>query len=152
MAYHNNNCVSAVPPSAPEDLFLEGFGATWIAFSWFFQIPIEIKIIFHILVSRGGMEWDITVDGDDTTVNVTDLLPGTEYVFRVTALASDGQLSPPSTPLITTTAFPRMCISIVVLSVIITVALHTQFYSHLKMWSPPALVSRGLQLRGIVLQ
>ena len=114
MTYHSNNCVSAVPPSAPEDLFLEGFGTTWIAFSWFFQIRIEIKIIFHILVSGGGMEWDITVDGDDTTVNVTDLLPGTEYVFRVTAMASDGQLSPPSTPLITTTAFPCMCISIVV--------------------------------------
>ena len=108
MTYHD--CVFVVPPSAPEDLLLQGFGNTWIAFSWFFQFHIETKIIFHIAVHGGGIELDITVDGDETTVNVTDLLPGTEYEFRVTAMASDGQISPPSTPLITTTAFPSMCI------------------------------------------
>lgn len=49
------------------------------------------------------MENNITLGGDEVFVNVTDLLPGTEYVFRVLAVASDGQTSPLSTALVATT-------------------------------------------------
>ena len=85
------------------DLSLGSYEKTWIVFSWF-QIPTEIVIESHIIsVSGGGIEWDITVDGDKTTVNVTDLLRGTEYEFRITAVASDGQISPQSAVLIATT-------------------------------------------------
>ena len=94
---------SAVPPSAPVNLTLDSFGKSWVAFLWF-QIPSEIVIESHIIsVSGGGMEWDITIDGDQSTLNVTDLLPGTEYEFRITAVASDGQTSPQSTALVVTT-------------------------------------------------
>ena len=49
------------------------------------------------------MQWEITVDSDQTTVNVTNLNPGTEYIFRIIAVGIDGQLSPRSGPLTTTT-------------------------------------------------
>ena len=49
------------------------------------------------------MDLDITVDGDETRVNVTDLLPGTEYEFRIIAVASDRQTSPQSIALVATT-------------------------------------------------
>ena len=49
------------------------------------------------------MERNITLGGEEVFVNVTNLLPGTEYVFRVVAMASDGQTSPRSNALVTTT-------------------------------------------------
>ena len=101
-----NKCfhfISAVPPSAPVNLTLDSFGKSWVAFLWL-QIPSEIDIESHIIsVSGGGLEWDITIDGDQSTLNVTDLLPGTEYEFRITTVASDGQTSPQSTALVVTT-------------------------------------------------
>ena len=57
-------------------------------------------------VIRSGMEWDITVDENETTVNVTDLLPGNDYIIRISAVGIDGQTSPPSTPLTPNTTFP----------------------------------------------
>ena len=95
--------ISAVPPSAPVNLTLDSFGESWVAFLWL-QTPSEIDIASQrVSVSGGGLEWDITIDGDQSTVNVTDLLPGTEYEFRITAVASDGQMSPQSIALIATT-------------------------------------------------
>ena len=95
--------VSAVAPSAPVNLSLDSFGESWVAFLWF-QIPSEIDIVSQIVsVSGGGMEWNITIDGDQSTVNVTDLLPEIEYEFRITAVASDGQMSSQSAALVATT-------------------------------------------------
>ena len=95
--------VSAVPPSAPVNLTLDSFGESWVAFLWF-QILNEIDIESHIISVRGGgLEWDITIDGDQLTLNVTDLLPGTEYEFRIASVASDGQTSLQSTALVVTT-------------------------------------------------
>lgn len=56
-----------------------------------------------VLVTGGGIEQNITIDGNHTTVNVSDLLPGNEYVFRIIAVASDGQTSPISAALIAST-------------------------------------------------
>ena len=53
-----------------------------------------------MLVTGGGIEQNITIDGNHTIVNVTDLLPGNEYIFRIIAVASDGQTSPMSAALI----------------------------------------------------
>ena len=98
-------CILTVPPNAPKDLTLESFGDSWITLSWF-QIPSEIEIIQQIVLVRGGgIEWNITLQGDENTVNVTDLLHGNEYIFRIIAMAIDRQLSLPSDPLITNTAF-----------------------------------------------
>ena len=92
-----------VPPSAPESLQLDSVGNTWIAFHWT-QIQNEVKVARQIIsASGGGMQWEITVDSDQTTVNVTNLNPGTEYIFRIIAVGIDGQLSPRSSPLTTTT-------------------------------------------------
>ena len=88
------------------NLTLDSFGESWVAFLWF-QIPSEIDITSQIVsVSGGGIEWEVTIDGDQTTVNVTDLLPGTEYGFKVIAVASDGQMSPQSIALLATTRSP----------------------------------------------
>ena len=94
---------SAVSPSGPVNLTLDSFGESWVAFLWL-QIPSEIDIESYIIsVSGGRMEYDITIDGDLSTVNVTDLQPGTEYEFRIVTVASNGQMSPQSAVLAVTT-------------------------------------------------
>ena len=90
-----NLCLKTVV-SQPEDLVLESAGVSWIVLSWSLtpgDILITAQIIF---VSGGGTERNITLDGSGTSFNVTDLQPGTEYSFRVIAVASDGQTSIPS--------------------------------------------------------
>ena len=42
------------------------------------------------------MEWNFTLNSNVTSVNVTDLKKGTEYVFTIVSVTSDGQRSPPS--------------------------------------------------------
>ena len=57
-----------------------------------------------ILVSGGGTERNITLEGNGTSVNVTGLQSGNEYSFRVIAIASDGQTSTLSAVLTASTA------------------------------------------------
>ena len=90
-----NLCLKIVV-SQPEDLVLESAGVSWIVLSWSLtpgDVLITAQVIF---VSGGGIERNITLDGSGTSFNVTDLQPGTEYSFRVIAVASDGQTSAPS--------------------------------------------------------
>ena len=76
---------------------------SWIVLSWSL-IPGDILITSQIiLLSGGGIERNITVEGNGTSLNVTDLQPGTEYSFRVIAVASNGQTSPPSVSFSATT-------------------------------------------------
>ena len=52
-----------------------------------------------ILVVGGGEERTLTVESSEMAANVTDLLPGTEYMFRVVAVSEFRgvqALSPPS--------------------------------------------------------
>ena len=100
MSYVNG--ISSVPPSAPEDLIVEDVGKSWIVLSWFLIHDIEV-VTQIVIVTTGGIEQNITVDGNHTRVNVTDLLPGNEYVFRIIAVAGDGQTSPRSAALIAST-------------------------------------------------
>ena len=82
--------------SAPEDLVLDSAGESWIAFSWS-QIPSGEDIIEQIILAiGGGAEWNFTLDGNATTVNVSNLMSATEYIFRIITVTSDGQRSPPS--------------------------------------------------------
>ena len=75
---------------------LESAGVSWIVLSWSLT-PGDVLISAQvIIVSGGGIERNITLEGSMTSVNVTGLQPGTEYSFRVIAVASDGQTSLPS--------------------------------------------------------
>ena len=59
-----------------------------------------------ILVSGGGVMRNVTVEGSEPNTNVTGLLPGTEYTFRVVAVSVYGDVtaeSPPSNSLSATT-------------------------------------------------
>lgn len=94
--------ICSVSPSAPEDLLLEDVGESWIVLSWFQIHDIEL-VTQIVLVTGGGIERNITVDGEHTTVNVTDLLPGNMYIIRIIAVASDGQSSPRSAALVAST-------------------------------------------------
>ena len=97
-----HNYISSVSPSAPDNLLVEDVGKSWIVLSWFLIHDIEV-VTQIVLVTGGGIEQNITTDGNHTIVNVTDLLPGNEYVFRIIAVASDGQTSPRSAALIAST-------------------------------------------------
>ena len=57
-----------------------------------------------ITVGRRGT--NVTVDGSESSMNVTGLLPGTEYTLRVVAVAVDGQISPPSSAITVSTTVP----------------------------------------------
>ena len=58
---------------------------------------------YIVTVSESVKEVNITVDGSESSANVTNLTPGTDYWIRITALGKDGQTSPPSDVLATTT-------------------------------------------------
>ena len=86
---------------------LESAGVSWIVLSWSLtpgDVLITAQIIF---VSGGGIERNITLDGSGTSFNVTDLQSGTEYSFRVIAVASDGQTSLPSVFFTASTSEPE---------------------------------------------
>ena len=88
----------------PENLVLESAGVSWIVVSWSLfpgDVPTSSQVI---LVSGGGTERNITLEGNGTSVNVTGLQSGTEYSFRVIAISSDGQTSTPSAVLTASTA------------------------------------------------
>ena len=93
----------AVEVPVPEDLEVESVGESWIVLSWSL-FPGEVLITEQIiLVSGGGTRRNITLEGNRTLFNVTDLQSGTEYSFRVIAVNSAGQTSLPSAPLTATT-------------------------------------------------
>ena len=83
---------------------LESAGVSWISMSWSL-FPGDVLITSQIIVVSGeGTERNITLEGNGTAVNITGLQSGTEYSIRVTAVASDGQTSPPSVALTASTA------------------------------------------------
>ncbi|CAI7989837.1 hypothetical protein GBAR_LOCUS348 [Geodia barretti] len=88
----------------PENLVLESAGVSWIVVSWSLFPGDVLTSSQVILVSGGGTERNITLEGNGTSVNVTGLQSGTEYSFRVIAIASDGQTSTPSAVLTASTA------------------------------------------------
>ena len=82
---------------------MESYGESWIVISW--SLPHgEVQITDHvILISEEVSERNITLENNGTSVNVTGLQAGTQYSFRVIAVASDGQTGLPSAVLTATT-------------------------------------------------
>lgn len=93
----------SVAPSSPENIMVVSFGSTWIVVSWEQDPRIDRYII---TVSGEDEETSVTVDGSESSVNVTGLLPGTAYRVRMVAVAMDGQISPPSAALDASTTTP----------------------------------------------
>ena len=88
---------------------IESVGTFWIVLSWQ-QGRGNIDILRYIVVVSGdGQAMNTTVDGSETSTNITGLQPGTEYMLRVIAVAGDGQSSPPSLTLLARTSIPGMC-------------------------------------------
>ena len=87
----------------PDELQLGIAGLSWIQLSWSLFPGDTLITAQVILVSDGGTERNITLEGNGTSVNVTGLQSGTEYTFRVIAVANDGQTSPPSVSLTAST-------------------------------------------------
>ena len=66
---------------------------------------MDIDIASYIVTVAGDDgEIRITVDGSETSVNVTALQPGTEYTLKVISVSVRGRMSPPSIPLTITTS------------------------------------------------
>ena len=86
---------------------LENTGVSWILLSWSL-FPGDVLITSQIvLISGGRIERNLTLEGSGTTFNVTGLQPGTEYSFRVIAVASNGQTSLPSVLFTASTSEPE---------------------------------------------
>ena len=83
-------------PTPPKKLQVTGASFSWIHFTWT-QSPMDTNITkYIILVSREDEQRNVTKEDTQTNANITDLEPGTEYTFRVVAIAIDGQSSIPS--------------------------------------------------------
>ena len=93
-----------MPPVAPVDLSAKQFGPTWIYLQWFQPSsgrghpPLSSHVV--IVQEVGGHTVNRTFQSNEIETNVTDLLPGTEYIFSVVAVSQFEDLlqatSPPS--------------------------------------------------------
>ena len=92
-----------IPLVAPDILILESVGVSWIVLSWRHSSLDVVRYI--VTVSKFGKEVNMTVEGSESSANITNLTPGTDYQIRITAVSKDGQMSPPSDVLATTTLF-----------------------------------------------
>ena len=86
------------------DLSAKQFGPTWIYLQWFQPSsgrgnpPLSSHVV--IVQEVGGHTVNRTFQSNEIEANVTDLLPGTEYIFSVVAVSQFEDLlqatSPPS--------------------------------------------------------
>ena len=56
-----------------------------------------------------GTTHNVTVDGGQSILNITDLMSGVVYTLQVVAVAEDGQKSIPSVAIMAMTLFPCKC-------------------------------------------
>ena len=86
-------------------MVVDSVGATWISISW--DSGSVDKGITGYIVTAAVESGDVsvTVDGSETSANVTGLQPETEYTLTVISVR-DGEESPPSDA-ISVTTLPR---------------------------------------------
>ncbi|CAI8043848.1 Hemicentin-2 [Geodia barretti] len=83
--------VVVVPPVAPVDLAVKGIGATWIYLQWFNPSaglgnpPLSSHVVR--VQEVGGEVEERTFDSSEGEANVTDLLPGTQYILSAVAVS-----------------------------------------------------------------
>ena len=96
------NCFS-VPPINVEAKVV---GFTWITLSWE-TVPTSTVVVNQtIIISGGGTTYNVTMDGSQSNINITELMSGVTYTLQVVAVAEDGQMSFPSVPVTSMTLFP----------------------------------------------
>lgn len=97
---------SVLAPAAPVNLEVESVGSSWIVISW--QQPSGNQKIVQqeVHIVGGGERRILPVPGAVMMVNVTGLEPGTEYTFKITSEAFDGQKSLISEGITASTCFP----------------------------------------------
>ena len=62
-----------------------------------------------VIISGNGTTHNVTVDGSQSNLNVTDLKSGVAYTLQIVAVAEDGQMSIPSVSIMAMTLFPCKC-------------------------------------------
>ena len=101
-----NHCVQNCFSVPPINVKAKVVGSTWIALSWE-QVPTSTVVVNQtVIISGRGATHNVTVDGSQSSVNVTELTSGVTYTLQVVAVAEDGQLSFPSVPVTSMTLFP----------------------------------------------
>ena len=95
----------------PISLEINEVGASWITFSWQQLLTFTNVSNQIVIVSGGGREWNVTVEGSESNTNVTELEPATKYTLRVVAVAEDGQMSFPSVAVVAMTQLPGTNVS-----------------------------------------
>jgi hypothetical protein len=95
--------VVVAPPVAPVDLSIKEIGATWMYLQWFNPSaglgnpPLSSHVVR--VQEVGGEVEERTFDSSEGEANVTDLLPGTQYILSAVAVSQFEDLqatSPPS--------------------------------------------------------
>lgn len=80
----------AVPPINVE---VDTICSTRIALSW---EQVQTSTNQTVIVSGGESRHNITVDGSQSSTNVTDLTPGAVFSITIVVTADDGRISFPS--------------------------------------------------------
>ena len=62
-----------------------------------------------VLISGGGAEYNVTVDRERASSNITDLDAGVMYTMRIVTVSDDGQMSFPSLSALAMTEPQCMC-------------------------------------------
>ena len=87
---------SSVPPGQPVTLREERVGATWIQITWESPPTIDFPITRYEVIARAAnpnvIPKNMSTPNNNTFVNITDLLPGTEYNFTVVAVIEAGEV------------------------------------------------------------
>ena len=107
MNYHKWYCFCTLVP--PINVEVKTVGSTWITLLWEQLLTSTLVSNQTIWIRGGGAVYNVTVDGSQNNVNVTDLLPGVMHTIQVIAVAEDGQMSFPSVAVIAMTLFPCKC-------------------------------------------
>ena len=84
-------------PGQPVTLVKERVGATWIQLTWESPLTVSFPITRYEVIARAAENPDVilrnmSTPNNNTFVNVTDLLPGTEYNFTVVAVIEAGEV------------------------------------------------------------
>ena len=107
MIYNTHPLRFCTVPPTPQNVVVKAFGVSWIAISWH-QDTTNAFVSGYIVLIEGpqiGQTRNVSVDQNVLNVNITSLEFGV-YTLRVIAIGIDGQLSPPSPSLTTTTTIP----------------------------------------------
>ncbi|XP_019631251.1 PREDICTED: LOW QUALITY PROTEIN: uncharacterized protein LOC109475159 [Branchiostoma belcheri] len=74
------------PPSAVE---VNSWSATWMVLEW--KAPLARVVSYEVTVSQTFGEELFSVDGSETSYNITELLPETHYIIKMAAVGEHGR-------------------------------------------------------------